>query len=188
MFRKVGRGGWGWAPVAVVTISLLLPAAVFVVWSVLTGHRLQAVRSGSMTPTYSVGSMLIVQSVDPSDVRVGMPLSFVTADGSTIETHRVIQVVQDKNGLSFRTKGDANLTPDPDTVPASAVRGSVKWSVPHVGELMLWLRWPRGFLVLVVTPLSALLAFEVVERRRPSALRQGHESGDADGIEHQDGE
>jgi hypothetical protein len=51
-------------------------------------------------------------------------------------------------------------------VPASAVRGSVKWSVPHVGGIMLWLRWPRGFLLLVVTPLAALLAFELVERAR----------------------
>ena len=153
-------------PVAAVTISLLLPVAVFVIWSALTGHHLQAVRSGSMTPTYSVGSMLVVKTVDPSDVRVGMPLSFITDDGRTIETHRVIQVVQDKNGLSFRTKGDANLTADPDLVPASAVRGSVKWSVPRVGELMLWLRWPRGFLVLVVTPLAVLLAFEMVERAR----------------------
>src|SRR5690242_2811458 len=108
MSRRLGRGGWGWAPVAVVTISLLLPAAVFVIWSVLTGHRLEAVRSGSMTPTYSVGSMLVVKSVDPSDVRVGMPLSFITPDG-VIETHRVLSVTQDKNGLSFRTKGDANL-------------------------------------------------------------------------------
>ena len=166
MFRKVGRGGWGWAPVAVVTISLLLPVAVFVIWSALTGHRLQAVRSGSMSPTYSVGSMLVVKSVDPSDVKVGMPLSFITDDGRTIETHRVIQVLQDKNGLSFRTKGDANLAADPGIVPASAVRGSVTWSVPHIGELMLWLRWPRGFLVLVVTPLAALMAFELVERAR----------------------
>jgi len=164
--RKLGRGGSGWAPVAVVTISLLLPVAVFVIWSVLSGHRLQAVRSGSMTPTYSKGSLLVVKPVDPSDVRVGMPLSFVTDDGSTIETHRVIQVVQDKNGLGFRTQGDANRSPDPGIVPAGAVRGSVTWSVPHAGELMLWLRWPRGFLVLVVTPLAALLAFEVVERAR----------------------
>jgi signal peptidase len=166
MTRQRGRGGWGWAPVAAVTISLLLPAAGFVVWSVLTGHRLEAVRSGSMTPTYSVGSMLVVTTVDPADVRVGMPLSFVVPDEGVIETHRVIAVTHDKNGLSFRTKGDANLTADPDPVPASAVRGRVKWSVPHLGELMLWLRWPRGFLLLVVTPLAALLVFEVVDHRR----------------------
>jgi signal peptidase I len=173
MTRQRGRGGWGWAPVAAVTISLLIPATVFVVWSVLTGHRLEAVRSGSMTPTYSVGSMLVVEAVDPSDVRVGMPLSFVTPEAGVIETHRVVAVTHDKNGLSFRTKGDANRDADPDPVPASAVRGSVKWSVPHVGELMLWLRWPRGFLLLVVTPLAALLAFEVPGRKRA----HGHSSG-----------
>lgn len=166
MSRRRGRVGWLWLPVAAVTVSLLLPVAVFVVWSALTGHRLEAVRSGSMTPTYSVGSMLVVKTVDPSDVRVGMPLSFITTDGSTIETHRVIQVLTDKNGLSFRTKGDANLVPDPDPVPASAVRGSVNWSVPYIGELMLWLRWPRGFLLLVVAPLTALLVVELVERVR----------------------
>src|SRR3954451_894725 len=169
MTRRRGRGGWGWAPVAAVTISLLIPATVFVFWSVLTGHRLEAVRSGSMQPTYSVGSMLVVKTVDPSDVRVGMPLSFVTPDAGVIETHRVIAITNDKNGLWFRTKGDANLAADPDLVPASAVRGSVKWSVPRVGEIMLWLRWPRGFLLLVVGPLTALLASEVVGRKRHRA-------------------
>ena len=170
MTRSHGRGGWIWAPAAAVTVSLLLPVAVFVIWSVLTGHRLEAVRSGSMHPTYSVGSMLVVETVDPSDIRVGMPLSFVTPDGSTLETHRVIDVLRDERGLAFRTKGDANRVPDPEPVPASAVRGTVKWSVPHVGELMLWLAWPRGFLVLVVAPLLVLLASEVVDRRaRPKA-------------------
>src|SRR3954468_22369266 len=103
-----GRGGGMWAPAAAVTVTLLVPVAVFVIWSVLSGHRLESVRSGSMTPTYSVGSMLVVKTVDPADVRVGMPLSFVTPDEGVIETHRVIQVRHDENGLSFRTKGDAN--------------------------------------------------------------------------------
>ena len=165
MSRIIGRGGWIWAAVAAVTISLLIPVTVFVVWSVLTGHRLETVRSGSMTPTYGVGSLLVVSPVDPSDVRVGMPLSFVTPD-DTIETHRVIQVMQSDTGLSFRTRGDANRNADPEPVPASAVRGSVKWSVPHIGEVMRWLAWPRGFLVLVVTPLLALLVYEAVERAR----------------------
>jgi signal peptidase len=166
MSRIVGRGGWIWAPVAAVTISLLIPVTVFVVWSVLTGHRLETVRSGSMTPTYTVGSLLVVSPVDPSDVRVGMPLSFVTPDGDALETHRVIQVMHSETGLSFRTRGDANRDADPQPVPASAVRGSVKWSVPHIGEVLRWLAWPRGFLVLVVTPLVALLAFEMVARAR----------------------
>ena len=169
MKLRRGRGGWLWAPASAVTVSLLLPVAVFVIWSVLSGHRLESVRSGSMTPTYSVGSMLVVKSVDPSDVRVGMPLSFVVPDEGVIETHRVVRVQRNKTGLSFRTKGDANLAADPDLVPASAVRGTVKWSVPHVGEIMLWLRWPRGFLVLVATPLLVLAATEVLARRRAAA-------------------
>ena len=169
MSRSRTRGRWIWIPAAAVTVSLLLPAAALVVWTALTGHRLQAVRSGSMTPTYAVGSMLVVQTVDPSEVRVGMPLSFVRADDGKLETHRVIQVLRGRDGLSFRTRGDANLDADPDPVPASAVRGKVKWSVPHFGELMLWLVWPRGFLALVVAPLAMLLVAETVAWRARSS-------------------
>jgi signal peptidase len=170
MHRGPGHGGWIWAPAGAVIASLLLPLTVFVVWSVLTGHRLESVRSGSMEPTYPVGSLLLVAPVDPSAVRVGAPLSFVVPDEGVTETHRVVQVVEDANGLSFRTRGDANRVDDPAPVPASAVRGTVQWSIPFLGELMLWLAWPRGFVVLVVVPLVALVLFEVADRRRTARL------------------
>jgi signal peptidase len=166
MHRGLSRGGWIWAPAAAVAITLLLPVTLFVVWSVLAGHRLEAVRSGSMDPTYPMGSLLVVAPVDPSAVRVGMPLSFVTADGETLETHRVMEVLEGENGLSFRTRGDANRVDDPAPVPASAVRGTVRWAIPEAGELMLWLAWPRGFIGLVVVPLLLLLGTEVAGRRR----------------------
>jgi signal peptidase I len=173
MHRRRSRGGWAWAPAAAVAVTLLLPVTLFVAWTVLAGHRLEAVRSGSMDPTYPMGSLLVVAPVDPSAVRVGMPLSFVTSDGSTLETHRVVQVLTGKDGLSFRTRGDANRFDDPAPVPASAVRGTVRWSIPRAGEVMLWLAWPRGFLVLVAAPLLLLLITEVVGRRRAPVRQAG---------------
>jgi signal peptidase len=169
MHRASGRGGWIWAPVSALTATLLLPITVFVAWSVLSGHRLEAVRSGSMQPTYPVGSLLVVAPVDPASVRTGSALSFVMPDGAALETHRVVEVMTRADGLAFRTRGDANRADDPTPVPASAVRGTVRWSVPRGGELMLWLAWPRGFLLLVAAPLLVLLTSEALDRRRVPA-------------------
>jgi hypothetical protein len=39
--------------------------------------------------------------------------------------------------------------------------------------VMLWLAWPRGFLVLVAAPLLLLLITEVVGRRRAPVRQAG---------------
>jgi signal peptidase len=157
---------WFWAPIAVLTVTLLVPVTVFVVWTTLSGYRLESVRSGSMQPTYQVGSLLVVAPVDPAAVRVGTALSFISPADGLLETHRVIEIVNNADGLAFRTRGDANRTPDKFIVPASAARGTVRWSVPRLGDLMRWFAWPRGFILLVVTPLVVLAVTEGVSRRR----------------------
>src|SRR5262245_19470104 len=116
----------------------------------LLGWRLQAVESGSMEPLYPVGSLVVVQPIDPSDVRVGMPLAFVPDDERPLVTHRVVKVLDSSSGLSFRTQGDANAKVDPHPVPARAVRGQAVWAVPQLGRVITWLAWPRGFVLLVV--------------------------------------
>ena len=161
---------WVWAPAATVLLTLLLPVAIFLVAMVLSGHRLEAVQTGSMRPTYPVGSLLVVEPIDPSDVRVGMPLSFVSPDTDAVVTHRVISVLDGQDGLFFRTQGDANATPDALPIPARAVRGRVRWAVPRIGDAMIWFAWPRGFLLLVVTPTVMLVLGEVRDRRRGALI------------------
>lgn len=161
---------WVWMPVAGVTMSLLLPVATFLIASVLLGWRLEAVETGSMEPIYPVGSLVVVRPVDPSDVRVGMAIAFAPDDGPTLVTHRVVEVINQPSGLSFRTKGDANATADPHPVPARAVRGRAAWAVPRLGTVVQWLAWPRGFALLVVLPAVLLGVSEVrLRRRRPVA-------------------
>jgi signal peptidase I len=46
----------------------VLPFTTFAVASWLLGWQLQPVLSGSMEPTYPVGSLLVVGQVDPADV------------------------------------------------------------------------------------------------------------------------
>jgi len=163
---------WVWMPVAGVTTSLLLPVATFLITAVLLGWRLEAVETGSMAPLYPVGSLVVVRPVDPSDIRVGAAIAFVPDDGRGLVTHRVVQVLDQPSGLSFRTKGDANATIDPQPVPARAVRGRAAWAVPQLGRLVRWLAWPRGFLLLVVAPALLLVLSEARLRRRPARSQE----------------
>jgi signal peptidase len=146
-------------------VSLLLPLATFLVATWLLGWQLQAVLSGSMAPTYPVGSLLVVGPLDASDVRAGMPIVFEDPlEAGRVVTHRVVGPVPD-DASAFRTRGDANAAMDPALVPARLVRGRVLWAVNGLGAILEWLRWPNGFLLLVGAPAVILALTEVRSRR-----------------------
>jgi signal peptidase len=151
--------GWQAAALAVV-LALLVPLATFLVAAWLLGWQLQSVLSGSMSPTYPVGSLLVVAQIDPSDVEPGMAIAFEDpADTARIVTHRVVRAAATAD-LAFIMKGDANATVDPRAVPARLVRGRVLWHVTALGAVLDWLQWPRSFLVLVVIPAVLLTLME----------------------------
>lgn len=154
--------------------ATLLPLATFFMSCWLLGWRLQPVLTGSMAPTYDTGSLLVLGPADPALVDIGAPISFAPVDGDgRLVSHRVIERLHTSGGLTFRTQGDANRLPDAQLVPARQVRGRVKWHVTGLGGWLRWLRWPRGFVVLVVPAIVGLLAGEVREwfvRRRATQL------------------
>lgn len=161
---------WLWAPFVAVVVAGVLPIVVLIVASAAAGYHLGHVQTGSMEPTYPVGSLLVVEPIDPAAVRPGMAVSFVTADAMV--THRVTEVVDGLGGPRFRTRGDANDASDAALVPSEAVRGRVRWSVPKLGAALEWMMWPRGFVLLVVAPAVALAVTETVERQRRHRSRR----------------
>jgi signal peptidase len=156
---------------AAAAVAVLLPLATFLVSAWLLGWQLQTVLSGSMAPTYPVGSLLVVGQIDASDVRPGMAVVFEDpANRGRIVTHRVVERVP-ADTVQFRTQGDANAAPDPVTVPARLIRGRVLSHVTHLGTLMEWLQWPRSFVLLVVAPATLIVIVEWRDRRRSRADR-----------------
>lgn len=162
--------GWLGATLGVVVVAVLLPLTVFLVAVWLLGWQLQSVQSGSMSPTFAVGALLVIDQVDPADVEPGMAITFEdpAAEGRLV-THRVVSRAPGPE-LAFITKGDANATADALPVPARLVRGRVLWSVSQLGTLLDWLQWPRSFLLLVIVP-GALLAGSEWRARRAAAGR-----------------
>lgn len=165
----VAMGSWrGWSVAALAAaFAVLLPLAIFLVAAWLMGWQLQAVLSGSMSPTYHVGSLLVVGAIDATDVTTGMPIVFEDPQHrGHLVVHRVVGIAPG-DSLQFITQGDANATRDPAAVPARMVRGRVLWQVSRLGSVMDWLQWPRSFLLLVVVPFVILLADGLRLRRRP---------------------
>lgn len=138
----------------------------------LLGWDLRTVLSGSMEPNITAGAVVAVKPVDPAGINRNDVITF--SDEGRLVTHRVTEVVRNDSGLRFVTKGDANEDPDTDAVPAAAVQGRVVFSVPLLGRLLVALRTPIGFGLLVVLPGLAFMSSELIfgrRRNRQSASR-----------------
>jgi signal peptidase I len=146
--------GWLLTTLAVLGVALALPRATFLVSLWLKGWQLVTVQSGSMAPTYPIGSLFVVEPIDASEARVGMAVVFEDPQiPGRVLTHRVVARVS-ANSLQFWTQGDGNAHRDVFPVPARLIRGRVRWKVTHLGGPMMWLRWPRAFILLVLSRLS----------------------------------
>jgi signal peptidase I len=149
-----------------------LVVALAVVYAALlaAGFKPVAVYSGSMTPELGVGSLVFDRVTDARDVRVGDVITFNDPYiKGRLVTHRVVQIVQTKGGIAYRTKGDANSHRDPWAVKLSGQVGRVAFDVPLAGYVLFYAhtREVRGALILV----ASLLLLAAMLRRiwRPDA-------------------
>jgi signal peptidase len=89
------------------------------------------VTGGSMEPNIPKGSLVLVQPATPSEVTLGDVITFQQYGQTT--THRVISIGRNSAGLTFRTRGDANLTADPEDKWFPGQVGIVRATVPVAG-------------------------------------------------------
>jgi len=153
------------ALIQIIATIVLVFAAGILVFTVFTPTRqfqLLNVMSGSMEPVLHVGSIVFLTKVDPTTLKQNDIITFnSTQDQVDSVTHR-IKTITNKNGvLSFSTKGDANQTPDVDAVSADKVLGKVMFSIPYLGYLSVWMKTPRGFLLLVILPAIVIILNEI---------------------------
>jgi signal peptidase len=106
------------------------------------------VLSGSMEPTYHVGSVIYVKDIDPSDLREKDPVTF-RADGGQIVTHRIIEVLpKEGNEYLFRTQGDANNVAD-GVLEGSRVIGKPIFTIPYLGYITSYVQSTSGLLLII---------------------------------------
>ena len=170
-------------------LGVLLGALGLLVAPRALGLQPTIVLSGSMEPALRAGGLVFVRNLEaPRTIEEGSTGDPTAAIGKgeiiTFRaprspqhqvSHRVIGVIDDRDGRRFATRGDANAHPDPVLVPAENVVGTVAYHVPYLGYLVSWLQRPSAFLVLAGVPTALIVLAEsrsvfrdVRARRRPS--------------------
>lgn len=140
-----------------VIVAVLL--AVALVGVRVVGYTPYTILSGSMEPTYHVGSLIYVKKVDTSTLEVGDPITFALSE-DTIATHRIVEVVPDEEDASvirFRTKGDANETVDGALVHYKNVLGKPVFTIPYLGYVADYIQHPPGMYTAIAAGVILLL-------------------------------
>lgn len=133
------------------------------------GYRLYVVETGSMSPTFRAGDVVIDRSVDQG-YRAGDVITVQISAAGDLVTHRMTRV--DAQGR-LHTKGDANKTPDAWALPPDRVRGVVRHSVPRLGYVVVFMRQPEGVVGVMTSALSILLLWGICFPQRESRVRSG---------------
>lgn len=136
-------------------VGLFVLCAVFLMGSRLLGYQVFNVISGSMEPTYSVGDLIYVKDVNPYEIEVGTPITFVLNENLVVATHRVVEV--DEENQHFYTKGDANDTADASPVHFNNVIGVPQFSIPLLGYVSDFIQNPPGMYITVAVGFILIL-------------------------------
>lgn len=151
-----------WNIFSTVLVALVVALAIALVGVRLVGLKPFAVLSGSMEPTYHVGSLIYVKSVDYKQLQPGDPITFMISQ-DTVVTHRITEVLvdeEDPDTIRYFTKGDANDTPDGSSVHYKNVIGKPVFSIPYLGYVSNYIQKPPGmYAAIAVGALLILLVF-----------------------------
>ena len=148
-----------WNTICGILIGILLILAVLLAGVRLVGLRPLTVLSGSMEPTYHVGSLIYVKSVDYKDLKAGDVITFML-DEDTLATHRIVEVVPDEDDpatVRYRTKGDANEFEDGSLVHYKNVVGTPVFTIPELGYIASYIQNPPGTYIALSSGAEQLL-------------------------------
>ena len=117
----------------VFVLTLFLLITLIMLGTKLFGYQMLSVDSGSMEPNFPEDSLIFVKMVDPSELQADDVITFTVDEKGTLVTHRIVAVLKDER--SFITRGDANNTNDPSTVPFGNVVGKAELCLPGIGAV-----------------------------------------------------
>ncbi len=125
------------------------------------------VLTDSMFPEIESGDLIICNTAEPEDIAVGDVISFFdpAGNGSSIVTHRVVEVTREDGSLAWKTKGDANNVEDSALVPAQKLVGVYRSRIAGAGNIAMFMQTTQGLILCVVCPILLLVGYDVIRRR-----------------------
>ncbi len=143
------------------------------------------VQSGSMSGVIEGGDIIITTKIEPADVKLDDIITFYDPKGSgtSVVTHRVIEIETKDGKLVFTTVGDVVMNENiekygtKEEIPAEVMKSIVEvvpeekviskysFRIPVLGHVSLFMSTIPGFIVCVLVPLLLLVGYDVVRRK-----------------------
>lgn len=143
-----------WIVIVAIVIYLAIAAPI------IAGFHPVVVLSGSMEPTFPVGSIVYYHACKFDELKAGDVVTF-KAENSLV-THRIVVV----NGISrtVNTKGDNNPSEDPVPVEEDEIAGkTTDFAIPYAGYFVTYGKKPAAIALMAVV----LLIDYVLEKQHP---------------------
>ena len=131
------------------------------------GYVISSVQSDSMSGTFEKGALVIGKIPgEDTTIAVGDIISFRQRVGGVeiINTHRVVAIDESGSAPIYQTQGDNKVVcPDPDTEWKSMadITAVYHLHLPGVGGFIDFLKKPVGFILVLVIPMLAFIAWQV---------------------------
>lgn len=125
------------------------------------------VLTDSMHPEIESGDLIICNTAEAEDIKENDVISFFdpAGNGTSIVTHRVIEIVEEDGEIFFRTRGDNNNTEDKEPVPAENLVGIYKMRIAGAGHVAMFMQSTAGLIICVVLPIILLVGYDIIRRR-----------------------
>ena len=127
------------------------------------------VLTDSMYPEIESGDLIICKTEEPENIRVGDVISFFdpAGNGTSIVTHRVMEVTEQDGQLAWRTKGDNNNTEDRLLVTEDKLVAIWHGTrLPGFGNVALFMQTTPGLLICCVCPVLLLVGYDLLRRKK----------------------
>ena len=156
-------------------LTVLLATAVLILVPPLLGYQRYVITGGSMGGALPRGSIAYDEVVPTEQIRVGDVITYRPPNGDRLLTHRVVWIGRQRHGVRlYRTRGDANGTPDPRAflLPNDG-QARVVFHVPLAGYVLAALSVKAVRMTAIGVPALAIAvaAFASAWRKRRHARR-----------------
>ena len=126
------------------------------------------VLTDSMYPVIESGDLIICHTEEPENIQTGDVIAFFdpAGNGTTIVTHRVLEVTVQAGQIAWRTKGDNNNTEDRLSVTADKLVAVYEGTrIPGAGNVALFMQTTHGLILCVVLPIVLLVGYDMIRRK-----------------------
>ena len=155
-------------PILIINCTLIIKSFTSEEVPSVAGKLPLIVLTDSMYPVIQSGDLIICSTAQPEEIEAGDVIAFFdpAGNGTTIVTHRVLEVTELDGQTAWRTKGDNNNTEDRLLVTGEKLVAVYEGTrLAGFGNVALFMQTTPGLIVCVVCPILLLVGYDMIRRR-----------------------